>query len=255
MSEAKLVLHCGARQVERGALALVPTPPATQTWVPVGHETVVATIEQSLRVSGFEVRKSEFGLSRGDARLFATFTLGSVLAAGVSLAVAVRNSMDKSFPMGFAAGSRVFCCDNLALRAELLVRRKHTLHGLDRFTEAIANAVTGLTQFQQAETKRIERMREVEVGDTQAESVMLRAFAAKLVSHRVLPGVLRHWREPAHDEFRPRTVFSLLNAFTSAMGPRAKTNPQVYAASTMRLFGLLDQCFPIVVEPEQVTAA
>jgi GDP-D-mannose dehydratase len=163
--------------------------------------------------------------------------------------------MDKSFPMGFAAGSRVFVCDNLALRAELLVRRKHSVHGLTRFTEAIAGAVTGLKQFQVTETKRIARMQEIEIDDAKAESVMLRAYAAKVVSHLSLPSVLKHWRDPKHDEFKPRNVFSLLNAFTSAMGPRAKTNPQVYAASTMRLFGLLDQNFPIVVEPDHANAA
>ena len=171
MSEAKLVLHCGARQVPRAELATVPTPAATKTWVPVGHETVISTVEQSLQSSGFVVRKSDFGLSRGDARMFATFTLESALAAGVSLAIGVRNSMDKSFPMGFAAGSRVFVCDNLALRAELLVRRKHSVHGLTRFTEAIAGAVTNLQQFQATETRRIARMQEIEIDDAKQLAV------------------------------------------------------------------------------------
>jgi GDP-D-mannose dehydratase len=175
----------------------------------------------------------------------------------VSLAVGVRNSLDTSFPMGFAAGSRVFCCDNLALRAELLVRKKHTVHGLTRFNEAIANSVTGLKQFQMTEASRITRMREIEVDDVKAESVILRAYAANVISHRTLPGVLGHWREPEHDEFRARTVFSLLNAFTSAMGPRLRSNPHAYTASTMRLFGVLDGNFPIAIaaEPSREVAA
>jgi GDP-D-mannose dehydratase len=141
------------------------------------------------------------------------------------------------------------------MRAELLVRRKHTVNGLARFTEAIAGAVGNLKQFQATETKRIARMQQIEIDDVKAESVILRALSAKVISHLVLPIVLKHWVDPKHDEFKPRNVFSLLNAFTSAMGPRAKTNPQVYAASTMRLFGLLDANFPIVVEPDHATAA
>lgn len=171
----------------------------------------------------------------------------------MTLAVGVRNSLDKSFPMGFAAGSRVFCCDNLALRADLLVRRKHTAHGLARFAGAIAGAVGSLRQFREAEAVRIGRMRAAVIDDAKAESVMLRAYAAKVVSHLVLPEVLRHWQTPAHPQFAPRTVFSLLNAFTSAMGPRARSNPQAYAAATMRLFGVLDDNFPALAAPVVTT--
>src|SRR4051812_22884309 len=68
-------------------------------------------------------------LSRGDARLFATVDLGSPLATGVTLAVGIRNSFDKSLPLGFVAGNRVFVCDNLAFRSDLSVKRKHTRFG------------------------------------------------------------------------------------------------------------------------------
>ncbi|WZO97245.1 hypothetical protein EP7_004269 [Isosphaeraceae bacterium EP7] len=252
MSEAKLMLHCGARHVPRTELATVPTPDGTRTWRPVSHERVISTVEESLQSSGFLVRKSQFGLSRGDARMFATLDLESALAAGVTLAVGIRNSMDKSFPMGFAAGSRVFICDNLAMRSELLIRRKHTVNGLSRFTDAIAGAVTGLKQFQATETRRIARMQEIEIDDVKAESVMLRAYHARIVSHRVLPDVLDQWREPRFEEFHPRTLFSLLNAFTSAMAPRSTSNPQAYATSTMRLYGVLDQNFPLAIEAGEV---
>lgn len=32
-------------------------------------------------------------------------------------------------------------------------------------------------------------------------------------------GVWKNWQEPAHDEFRPRTAYSLQNAFTSSSKP------------------------------------
>jgi hypothetical protein len=42
-------------------------------------------------------------------------------------------------------------CDNLAFRAELLVRRKHTINGMRAFGTAIAGAVASLTSFKEAE--------------------------------------------------------------------------------------------------------
>jgi hypothetical protein len=41
--------------------------------------------------------------------------------------VGLRNSHDKSFPIGIAFGSRVFVCDNLAFHGEHVIRRKHTV--------------------------------------------------------------------------------------------------------------------------------
>src|SRR5262249_35129285 len=141
MTESRPTLHCGAREVTREELDAVPTPAATATWFPVPHGTCVATVQRALTESGFEVRQTRFGLSRGDARMFATVDLSSPLATGVSLAVGIRNSLDKSLPLGFVAGNRVFVCDNLAFRSELSVTREHTRNGHVRFGGASAQAV------------------------------------------------------------------------------------------------------------------
>src|SRR5205823_2581486 len=137
VATSSLITHCGARQVERADLDKIEAPPATGTWFPVKHATVIDTVSQALTAAGFEIKAAKYALSRGDARLFSTMDLGTSLGSGVNLAVGVRNSTDKSLPLGFIAGSRVFVCDNLAFRSELLVRRKHTRFGQERFGEAI----------------------------------------------------------------------------------------------------------------------
>ena len=125
-AKSALVLHCGAREVTREELARVATPAATETWFPVSHDTCVATVQESLTAAGFEIRQMRFGLARNDARMFATVDLASPLATGVSLAVGIRNSLDKSLPLGFCAGSRTFVYDNLSFGSDLVVNRKHT---------------------------------------------------------------------------------------------------------------------------------
>jgi hypothetical protein len=130
-------------------------------------------------------------------------------------------------------------CDNLAFRAELLVSRKHTARGRVRFREAIAQAVQGLETFRAVEARRIELMRTAEVTDVEAESFILRAYERRIVSHRLLKDVIRGWREPSHEDFLPRSRWSLYNAFTGALADRARSNPQQHAALTMRLAALL----------------
>ena len=212
--------------------------------------------------SGFAVPRAQFGLARTDARMFATLDLTSELAPGVTLSVGVRNSTDKSFPLGFAAGSRVFVCDNLAFRSDILVTRKHTRFGRQRFEGEIVRAVVTLGAFQQHEARRVLALQSHELPDERAEALMLRAFEAGVASHRSLPAVIAEWREPSFDAFRPRTGWSLLNAFTTALGGRAKSNPQEYARTTMRLGGMIDEAagikafaLPAAADPEIAIAS
>src|SRR5208282_2491060 len=136
MVSSNLVLHRGARPVTADELKEYRAPQPEGRWFPVAHSRVLETVTATLQDSGYEIRNTRLGLSREGARFFGTLDLGTSVASGVTLAVGVRNSVDKSFPLGFAAGSRVFVCDNLAFRSELLVRRKHTVNGERNFVRA-----------------------------------------------------------------------------------------------------------------------
>ncbi len=237
MTEAsRLILHSGANLVPRADLAKVATPEPTATWFPVGHEEAIATVEKELYTAGFHrITGSAFALTRGGSRLFATFDLDAILAPGVRLAVGVRNSIDKSLPLGFCAGSRVFCCDNLSFSAELVVHKKHTKFGRQKFTEEISRAIASLKQFRAEEAERIGRFQEKKVSDTQAESLILRAYEQDIISHLLLGKVISQWREPTHEQFAERTLWSLFNCFTGAMADRTATNPYAHADMTMNL--------------------
>ncbi len=238
---SNLVLHRGARLVTREELRAYKAPPPAGRWYPLAHSRVVEVVTATLLDSGYEIKNQYYGLSREGHRLFGTLDLGTPIASGVTLAVGVRNSTDKSFPLGFCAGSRVFVCDNLAFRSELLVRRKHTLNGERNFVGAIGAAVVSLRSFKEAEGERVRRLRYAELSDDAADALILRAYERGIVGARELPAVLHEWRNPAFDEFKPRTAWSLLNAFTGALRARALYQPAQYAAQTIRLNGLLDR--------------
>src|SRR4051794_8252681 len=114
MASSSLVAHCGGRFVERSELDTVEAPPATATWFPLKHAQVLDRVSETLQQAGFAIKNTRLALSRSDARFFGTLDLTTTVASGVSLAVGVRNSTDKSFPIAFCAGRRVFICDNLA---------------------------------------------------------------------------------------------------------------------------------------------
>ena len=240
MADSHLVLHRGAVQVSADELERFQAPAPSARWFPLSHSRVLSVVSRNLTELGFRVERQQLGVMRDGSRFFATLDLASPVADGVTLAVGIRNSVDKSFPLGFCAGSRVFVCDNLAFRSELLVRRKHTTHGERDFGRRISEAVAGLDAFRDQERGRIDRMRECVLTDDRADALLLRAYEAGIAGARELPRVIHEWREPSHDDFRPRTAWSLLNAFTEALKPQARIQPHSFATRTMRLNALLD---------------
>lgn len=239
MAEGTLILHAGGKLATLDDLRNCKTPPPEGRWHPTSHLSVLTAVKETLHGAGYVIKSEKLALARSDARFFGILNLETPLAQGVGLSVGVRNSVDKSFPLGFAAGSHCFVCDNLAFRAELLVRRKHTVNGMKAFGTAIGSAVASLTSFKEAEAVRIQRMAEMELSPAAASHVILTAYRRGIISALQLPHVCREWEEPSHDDFTPRTAWSLFNAFTEILKPRAISAPQQFVASTIRLNGLM----------------
>ncbi len=247
MSEGKLILHCGARKVERPELDLIDAPPPTDTWFPLSHHSVLDRVLTTLDAAGFGVRRQEFGLSKDNHQFFGTLDLATDISEGVTLAVGIRNSTDKSLPIGLTAGSRVFVCDNKAFASDILVVRKHTRNGEMRFGHAISAAIAQLHQYVGVEAKRIAWMRETELEEDKANSLILQSYEQGIIGARLLPEVIHEWREPKHDEFKERTVWGLLNAYTEVLKERQRTQPARAAEETIRLQSLLTKGVPFGV--------
>jgi hypothetical protein len=243
MSEAQLIVHTGGQLVTEAELEKIDPPEGTRSWAPTAHRVVLARVKEALTGAGYAVSKQQLAIADEGHRMFGTLDLAVLLhdEVSVSLAVGIRNSTNKTFPLGFCAGNRVFVCDNLAFSAELLVRRRHTTHGADHFQRDIDSAVKRLGSFKDAERHRIETLMDRELTDDAALAVLVRAMESKVIAAPSIPKVLKEWREPTHDYGqgdRP-TAWRLLNAFTTALGARAKSNPNEYTKMTIRLNAML----------------
>lgn len=254
MISSTLVNHCGARQVNAAELATIAPPPPTRTWFPLGHRSVLDSVCSTLSGAGFAIVRSRLSVSHSGARFFGTLDLATSISDGVSLAVGIRNSNDQSFPIGFCCGQRVFVCDNLAFTSEIVVSKKHTRFGQERYLEGLARAVASLDQYSRSAADWIVRMQQHELGDDAANSLLLQAYERKIVGLRLLPQVIAEWRHPSREEYQPRTAYSLFNCFTEVLGRERQTRfPAESALTTMRLSKLLTP--PTAIDTQLATAA
>lgn len=258
MASSTLMNHRGAREVSRTELVDIETPPPTKTWFPIPHQTVLDAVWSTLEGAGFQIRQSRLSLAYDDARFFATLDLATPINDGVSLAVGIRNSTDQSFPIGFCCGQRVFVCSNLAFTSEIVVSKKHTRFGQERYLEGLARAVGSLEQYRQSAAVWIQQLQAYELNDNAANSYLLQAYEQEIIGIRMLPQVIREWRQPSREEYRPRTAYALFNCFTDVLGrERQARYPAESALATMRLSRLLAPPIDVTARPveESVSTA
>jgi hypothetical protein len=112
-----LMLHAGANPVTYEDLRSVPVRAPTDTHVPVPHHEIVELMRYTLGFHQHEIADEHHAVTQVGARYFGVLCLRSPYG-DYSDMLGLRNSHDKSLPIGIAFGSRVFVCDNLAFSAD-----------------------------------------------------------------------------------------------------------------------------------------
>lgn len=235
MPGSMLMNHRGGRDITLDELTTIAAPPPTDSWYPIAHVDVLRTAQQTLTSAGYALATQRFSVSHEGHRFFGVLDLESSILDGVSLAVGIRNSTDKSFPIGFCCGQRVFVCDNLAFTSEVIIAKKHTRFGQDRYQEGIACAVQQLPQYRQSQCAWIGGLQNTRLSREEADSLILRSYEDNYIGARLLPQLLQEWRHPQFDEFQERSAWSLWNAFTTVLGRTKQTRPADVAITTIRL--------------------
>ena len=85
--------------------------------------------------------------------------------------------------------------------------------------------------------RRIAAYRGTEIEDRVAHDLVIRGTDVGVCSNRLIPAVLREWRQPRHPQFEARNVWSLFNSFTQVL--KQSSLPEL-PKRTESLHGLLD---------------
>src|ERR1043166_1048326 len=212
-----MLSHSRSTLVGRQDLKDLPTPEPTATHFPIPHWRLVETLAETLHFRHLEIVAEEYAVSHDGMRFFGALTL-NVEESGIRIALGLRNSHDKSFSLGLTVGRRVLVCDNLALFGDYApVMRKHTKNV--EVEAILAVAVDQMQRNFEPMRRQIEFFRGYELSDDRAKLVIYEAFfggRADLPKHLGVV-VHDHYFDPKYPEFEPRTVWSLENAFTSAV--------------------------------------
>jgi hypothetical protein len=216
-TQSTLIAHCGTTKVSRNDLKTIPVPPVTRTFKPVPHHEVVDALVETLGFRYISVVRDEYAVSPDGMRMFGVLDLETGFE-GCHFAIGIRNSNDKSMRLALTVGLRVFVCDNLAFHGDFTpVLAKHSKN-----FSVIDSLAIGIDRIQRSFDplrEQVEAWRSSQLTDEQAKVIIYRAFIeGKFPAPRHLArDVHRNYFEPKYEEFAPRTMWSLSNAFTSAL--------------------------------------
>jgi hypothetical protein len=211
-----LLVHCGARKVKRDELKTIPVPEGTRTHQPLSHYQIVEVLEEALSFRYLKVVRDEYAVSPDGMKMFGVMDLNTGFEGG-NFSVGLRNSNDKSLRLALTAGFRVMVCDNLAFSGDFTpLLHKHT-RNLE-LKDSISIAVDRIQRGFDPLSEQIKAMREQTITDDDARLSIYRAFMEKGIKGipKALIGEIHdHYFRPRHDDFQPRNLWSLSNAFTS----------------------------------------
>lgn len=229
-----LCLHAGAEPIEYDALRLLSVPEPTQTHVPIPHHRVVDVVRHMLSFYGHEVVEEHHGVTNDGARYFGVLSLKSAYGNYTDM-IGLRNSHDKSMPIGLAFGSRVFVCDNMAFVADHVVRRKHTANAKHELPAIISAIVEPLADERERQHLQLQAYQEKQLTDAWADHAILQMYRKAIINVQRIPEVMAQWEQPAHD-WGDKTAWRLFNAATFVLAGKVSENPQ----TTTELHRIID---------------
>jgi hypothetical protein len=236
MAHSTLVAHVDTEKITRETLALVPTPAGTATHKPIPHIEVVQAVIETLGFRHITVHRDEYAVSGDGNKMFGLMELDQTFT-GCRFALGIRNSHDKTMRLAMTVGYKVFVCDNMAFNGDFEpLPAKHTKHFNPQ--RALSGGIDDMQRNFAPMVKAVDTWRDAQLSDMSAKLLIYQAFVeAELdVPHHLDRRVHEFYFHPTHEEFAPRTLWSLSNAFTSAF-KELEAIPQFKAA--VRLAGFL----------------
>ncbi len=218
-----LMLHAGAETLDYDDLRGLETPDPTPTHVPIPHHRLVDVVRLTLGFYGHTVEEEHHGVTPDGMRYFGVLSLKSTYGEYTDT-VGLRNSHDKTFPIGISFGSRVFVCDNLAFIADHVVRRKHTAQAKRDLPGLVGDLIEPLADQREAQHRTMMRYQSAMLSQDAVDHAVLELYRQDVITVTKIAGVLERWEDPPHD-WGPKSAWRLFNSVTHALEGKIAERP------------------------------
>jgi len=212
--------------VAKNDLHHIPTPAATETWLPTPHHTVVDVIDNELEDRGIGVRSEVFTLNAKGTQMFASYALDVSIGTGAQLHMGFRNAHDKQFALGLTGGVHVMVCSNLQFSGEFVDLRKHTTGlTMEVLVKFIAAAVDKIQHKSQGQWEWQQSLRQIDMVEDD-----LKTFAYDCMDQGAFaPSQFFAYKESLEEEIKISDGVTLQQAHGAVTRLHRKSSPPTIA--------------------------
>lgn len=213
-----LIVHSDGYKCSLADVRAIKSPKFTDSWAPISHGNLIDMVKERMKNLKITIEgKGEFALAKDGAQMFATFDLRSEERKDFTLALGLRNSINKSLAAGICCGSKVFVCDNLAFSSDIVFGHRHNANIIEALPAIIDSALNKFTDDGKIQEKLFDKMKKIEVPIEVAMSVIEDLSDRKAVQKLNRFDILKEFMTPRFEEFKKldRSAWTLMNAFTT----------------------------------------
>jgi hypothetical protein len=195
-----------------------PLPEKTKSYTPVGHKQLIELVEERLDVAGFERSTLDVDQNGDGTIIIANMGIKRKENDVFSQQFSTVNSYNKTKPVTFASGGRVFVCQNGMIISESVVVRKHTANVWEELEQKADVAIKQLETNWERMVVDYTKMKEVEMTFTQQSEILGRIFVEQqILQPTEVTVAAKELRDPTFEDFSALTLWSLYNACTYAL--------------------------------------
>ena len=110
----------------------------------------------------------------------------------------LRNSHDRSLPIGIAFGARVMVCDNLSMLADHVIKRKHTIKAKKELPGLIQEIIQPLQAQRIAQNQKLIAYQQTPLTAQQADHAILELYRKDVINLQRVGAVVNAWENPPH---------------------------------------------------------
>lgn len=244
-----MMLHCGAKAMDRTQLGMLPVPE------PMGKRHYirpfideVQDVTELLGEHGMRLKDESYGVKIKDGyptQFFGLMELdfSELGDTDYALTIGLRGSYNQTLPRGLVVGSNVFVCDNLCFSGEVTMKTKQTININSRIRELLYDAVAQIPDLAYHQHSRFNRYKEVDVGKHGVDSAIIDLVRVGTLNPSQVGKVIEEWDVPKHPEHAQygHSVWRFHNAVTEALKPADNDRPHVMTAMN-RTLPLTEMC-------------
>jgi len=238
----------GSTEIDYPTLQNAPQPiPLSKGHNPVPHIQVVDLVKDKLANLNYQIEEARYGIDQhGDMFGYLKLFKDSEDNGVFKNVLGIRNSHSQRFSAQLAAAGSVMVCDNLSFYASdgNEAKHKHTKRILDVLPGRIDAMLQNVQNNWKAQAKRYDMYQDTELDTAGMHRVIGSAIDNRAVAPSKAIKVINEYKNPRHDEFSPRTAWSMFNAFTEIL----KETPAQLKERSIKLHTVFDEFVTPLVE-------